>query len=305
MTIRVTHVILLVCLLVVVYQMGRDGFQSSCMPPDVKNYVYMRRVLTGNQWVCPREWQDTGCSWEHGTTQGQYQCRKLSPCVPGDPNANEYTRRTLQGARWLCPAGWQDTGCSWQHEGHGEHQCRRPKTATAATTATTTTIPTNISYYGQNASDDNGSGYVGVDLFSFGRFQVKYGDRRVYPVAVHQDHAAEWLFAVVEVTGPKIAPGFLGYVVDICNRNAPSCSNKDKNGRSFLIDIHKTGYAASGNTNNGKDFTTGNVRKVGHIPITSLPAGMFPKGDDTYVRCSGSGDKWKHLGKLKSGKETC
>jgi hypothetical protein len=47
------------------------------------------------------------------------------------------------------------------------------------------------------------------------------------------------------------------------------------------------------------------VRKVGRIPITSLPAGMFPKGDDTYVRCSGSGDKWKHLGKLKSGKETC
>ena len=61
MTIRVTHVILLVCLLVVVYQMRRDGFQSSCMPPDTKNYVYMRRVLSGNQWVCPREWQDTGC----------------------------------------------------------------------------------------------------------------------------------------------------------------------------------------------------------------------------------------------------
>lgn len=301
---RLTIVILIMCtLLVLAIHTRRDTFQQPCMPPDVQNYKYTRRVLSGNQWVCPQGWQDTGC--------GEYQCRKLSRCSTGLAKDYDFTRRVLVGNTWKCPqGGWQDTGCSWEHGERGEYQCRRKKAATQVPKASVSgSIPTNITYYGQSKSDDNGKGFIGIDLFAFDRFEVKYGNKRVYPVAVHHDHAPEWLYSVVEVSGSKITPGFLGYVVDICNRNDSSCKNKDKNGLSFLIDIHKTGFVASGNNNNGNDFTTGYVKKVGRIPITSLPAGMFPKGDNTYIMCSCqypcTNNAWKHLGKLKAGKETC
>lgn len=180
---------------------------------------------------------------------------------------------------------------------------------TSSTFSTSKGVPTNITYYGQSKADDNGVGFSGIDLFSFERYKLAYGGRRIYPVAVHHDHAHDWLYSVVEITGPKIAPGFLGYVVDICNRKDASCSNVRKNGLSFLIDIHKTGFLASGNTNNGNDFTTGYVKKIGYAPPMALPAGMFPKGDNTYVVCSCKSPctnvKWKHLGKLKARKESC
>lgn len=260
-----------------------------------------------------------------------------STCKPVDTKAYDYTTRILAGDTWRCPYTYFDTGCNWTHQGRGRYQCRRTKGSPIALSRaiaytkqvhkkkTSTSliqssskpsrsaqwVRTNITYYGQNAADDNGKGFTGVDLFKLGRSGLRYNGTPVYPVAVHHDYAHDWLYAVVEVTGPKIASGFHGYVVDICNRADDSCANVRKNGLNFLIDIHKTGFEPSGNYNNGNDFTTGKVRRVGTIPLTSLPDHLFPQGSNTYVMCGCSapctrpGQRWKKLADLKKGTVKC
>lgn len=150
-------------------------------------------------------------------------------------------------------------------------------------------IPTNISYFGQNSNDDNGEGFAGVNLHRMGTRGMTFEGKRVYPVAVHQDEAPEWMYKVVEIKGPKIAKGFYGYVVDICDRNDGDCSNRNKNGFSFLVDIHKTGFVASGNRNNGKDLTTGLVRAVGSIHPKNIPTQYLLEGASTYIACKCTG----------------
>lgn len=150
-------------------------------------------------------------------------------------------------------------------------------------------IETNITYFGQDANDDNGVGFAGVNLFRLGNGNMTFNGKRVYPVAVHHDDAAKWMYAVVELSGPKIKPGFLGYVVDICNRDDSDCKNKHSNGLNFLVDIHKTGFVASGNTNNGNDKTTGNVRRVGYISPKSIPDAYLAEGANTYIMCGCTG----------------
>lgn len=273
------YLVLLVLLVVGIY-VTRESF-TQCQAVDSKTYDYTTRIIAGNTWRCPFTWQDTGCNWTH-KGKGQYQCRRTKGSGVPLELAIKYTQQIL-----------------------GKGSVAKP--VSPKTPKQDSRIRTNITYYGQNKADDNGLGFTGVDLFSFDRYRVTYGDRRVYPVAVHHDHAHDWLYSVVEVTGPKIAPNFLGYVVDICNRNDKDCSNKDKNGLSFLIDIHKTGFVASGNRNNGRDFTTGYVKKIGHISPTKLPDGMFPKGSNTYIVCKCdapcTAPVWKSLGSLKAGKK--
>jgi len=281
------HVFFIIALAAFFYlYVTRQELFRGCMPVDTKTYDYTTRIIAGNAWRCPFTWQDTGCNWTHKNA-GQYQCRRAKGSPVPLELAIKYTQQVL---------------------GKGAIPQPVPKPAPPKP-STPTSIPTNITYYGQTKHDDNGLGFTGIDLFAFDRFRITYGDKRVYPVAVHHDHAHDWVYSVVEVTGPKIAKNFLGYVVDICNRNDSSCSNKDKNGLSFLIDIHKTGFEASGNTNNGRDFTTGYVRKVGYIPVTKLPAGMFPKGDDTYIMCACdapcTAPVWKSLRALKAGTQKC
>lgn len=146
-------------------------------------------------------------------------------------------------------------------------------------------VKTNISFYGQSKGDDNGKGFIGVDLFKVGAAGLKFNNQPVYPIAVHHDFAHSHLFKVMEVKGTRVKP-LLGYVVDICNRKDGQCKNVKKNGLNFLVDIHKTGFAAAGNTNNGNDFTTGEARVVGSIPPWDIPESAWLEGAKTYAMCS-------------------
>lgn len=161
---------------------------------------------------------------------------------------------------------------------------------------------TNITFYGQNAADDNGVGVVGVDLFAHGKAGIKFQGKSVYPVAVHQNHAASMLYKVIEVKGNGVKP-ILGHVVDMCNKNDASCSNYKKNNLSFLVDIHKTGFAAAGRSDG---VTTGDYKVIGHIPWSSLPKSVWTskvQAGSNYMLCSctndcaGNNQKWSQLGK--------
>ncbi len=217
----------------------------------------------------------------------------FTECKPGDISKYEYTRRidSTGTGTWVCPAGWSDTGCSWEHgEVEGERQCRR-RVQTRTETAGGSWIKCNISYYGQNPSDDNGEGIIGVNLMKLGTSGLSFNGRPVYPIAVHHDHAPEYLFKVLEIKGTRVNP-LLGYVADICNRNDGECKNVSRNGLNFLVDIHKTGFAAAG-TADGKDLTTGECRVVGAIPPSQIPKHTWLQGDNTWFlcKCSGKCDK--------------
>lgn len=142
---------------------------------------------------------------------------------------------------------------------------------------------TNISFYGQNAADDNGEGFVGVKLFELGKSGLKFKGRNVYPVAVHHDHASKYLYHVLEVTSDKLKPGFLGYVVDICDRADSACKNVKKNDLNFLVDIHKTGFAAAGMSDG---LHIGKFRDVGVLPAKDIPKNSWI---NDYVMCKCKG----------------
>jgi hypothetical protein len=168
-------------------------------------------------------------------------------------------------------------------------------------------IKTNITYYGQDAADDNGKGVIGVDLFKIGSSGnncsltnqsackgppvLKFNGKPVYPIAVHHDDAEKYLYKIMEIKGgSKVTPGFLGVVVDICNRVHSSCSNVNANGLKFLVDIHKTGFVASGNNNNGQDMFPGETRVVGSITPKDIPKDAWLKGSWFLCKCTGKCD---------------
>jgi len=144
-------------------------------------------------------------------------------------------------------------------------------------------VQTNITFYGQSKGDDNGEGFIGVDLFKLGELGLKFNGRPVYPIAVHHDYAHSHLFKVMEVKGNRIKP-ILGYVVDICDRKDSSCKNAFKNNLKFLVDIHKTGFTAAGTA--GNDITTGEARVIGSISPATLPTSVWIDGEKTYAMCS-------------------
>ena len=219
--------------------------------------------------------------------------------------------KNVATSKYLAPSGTSDTQTFWTLE-----KAKAPKAPNAsnASNAASRGAPisngdwqkTNISYYGQSAADDNGEGFIGVNLFKLGQSGLQFNGKKVYPVAVHHDHAPTYLYKVLEVRGDKVTPGFLGYVSDICNRKDSSCKNAYKNGLKFLVDIHKTGFEASGNKNNGNDFTTGEFRVVGQIPPTEIPKTAWLDGDKTYVmckctgQCEGKEQIWKSVKELSS-----
>lgn len=146
---------------------------------------------------------------------------------------------------------------------------------------------TVISYYGQNAADDNGFGASGVDLFKMKGLQ--FNGKPVYPVAVHHDDAPKFLYKVLHITGKGIKP-IQGVVLDFCNRKDSSCTNKNKFGKNFLIDIHKLGFTAAGQ-NDG--LTTGTYQVIGeirpsHLPKSSWPSKITSGGDSILCSCIGT-----------------
>lgn len=172
-----------------------------------------------------------------------------------------------------------------------------PQTVTQRSALRGNWVNTNISYYGGSRKDDNGIGFVNVDLRKLGQSGVTFNGRRVYPVAVHQDNAPSWLWKVVEITSnDKKVNGMYGWVVDICDRkdtgsgDDKGCNNRKMNGLNFLVDIHSTGWKAA--RTNGNKLHTGKVRIVGALPPTKVSRSAWRKG---YVmcRCSGACDSTK------------
>lgn len=164
---------------------------------------------------------------------------------------------------------------------------------------------TNITGYGQSAKDDNGEGLSGVDLFAYGRAGVTFQGKPVYPIAVHQTAAGSMMYKVLEVVGDSgsgMKP-FYGHVVDMC-AIAHGCDNHLKNGYSFLVDVHKTGFEASG----FKDgIIKGKYRVVGELRPQQLPSSVWISGvtsGKTPIMCSCSPElcknmKWTPLGACK------
>ena len=150
---------------------------------------------------------------------------------------------------------------------------------------------TNISFFGQDAADDNGVGFVGVSLANHGNAGIKFQNRPVYPAAVFMGNGAAFLYKVLEVKGANIKP-ILVHIVDLCDSSQAVCKkNSGLNGLNFLVDIHKTGFAASGNTK-GDGLTTGEYKVVGEIRPRQMPKSVWmPKvaanKDSIVCSCKG------------------
>lgn len=161
---------------------------------------------------------------------------------------------------------------------------------------------TNITFYGATSGDDNGQGFSGVNLAKYGKTPVRYDGRPVYPAAVHQDHAAHFLYKILEVEGKGVNK-LLVHIVDVCDRSDSSCQmNVKKNGLNFLIDIHQTGFKAAGLSDG---ITVGTYRVVGELRPAKMPLSAWLKGGKDYIMCSCTGkcegkeQKWTPLSKCR------
>lgn len=161
---------------------------------------------------------------------------------------------------------------------------------------------TTISFYGQSINDDNGQGFIGVDLFKHGNAGITFKGQRVYPVAVHHDHAPQFLYKLMEIEGKGLKKKIIGHVVDICNRQDSPCKNVNEHGLNFLVDIHATAFKDVG-MNDG--LTTGTYKVVGQLRPPAMPSNIWIKGAETYLMCSCTGkcegvaQKWVKVGMCK------
>lgn len=155
--------------------------------------------------------------------------------------------------------------------------------------------PTGITFFGQSKADDNGVGFVGVDLFKHGTAGLQFNGKPLFPAAVFQGDAAGLLWSVLEVRSDSFTKNKSVYVhiVDVCNSSQDVCkTNKSKHG--FLVDIHNTAYEYVG-VNDG--VLKGEYRLAGHLKPGSILSNIWLKSDD-YIACSctgsckGSDVKW-------------
>ena len=160
-----------------------------------------------------------------------------------------------------------------------------------------------ISFYGKDAIDDNGIGFSGIDLVKMRG--LTFNGKPVYPVAVHHDDAPDFMYKVLQIRGKGLRT-IQGVVVDICNRKDASCNNRDFFGRqyayanNFLIDIHKTGWAAIGKRDG---LYLGQYKVIGEMRPRLMPRDVWTNGNETSImcRCIGACDTaksqmWRKLG---------
>lgn len=165
-------------------------------------------------------------------------------------------------------------------------------TKTTKTTSGGKTIKTNITFFNDSSS------FSGVDLYKYGKSGQTWDGHRLYPAAVHHDHAAEHMYAIFRVEAPDLNPIYV-HILDICNRRDAPCTNARKNSRNFLIDVHQTGWSAIGSTTG---VIPGTCTRVGWKGPNTIPQSLFLKGGDTYVmcgctgRCEESDQTWKPVG---------
>jgi hypothetical protein len=154
---------------------------------------------------------------------------------------------------------------------------------------------TNVTFF------DDPTGFAGIDLFEHGGSGLTFDGKPIYPCAVHHDDAAEYLWSVLDVRGNGLNPIRL-HVVDICNRADGPCTNRDKNGLAFLVDVHKTGWKSIGKTTG---VLPAEFKRVGAMYPKDLPTKVFLEGDKTYVMCSCTGEckrdsqKWTPISKCR------
>lgn len=154
---------------------------------------------------------------------------------------------------------------------------------------------TGITFYGQDAKDDNGVGFAGVDLFKHGTAGLKFDGKPVFPVAVFQADAAPLLWKVLEIKSDAFTKTrtVYGHVVDVCNSGQDVCRrNTAKHG--FLVDIHKTAFDYVG-ADDGLHI--GQYRVAGEIKPSGMPSSVFLKDGTVACSCTGSCNggsvKWK------------
>lgn len=126
----------------------------------------------------------------------------------------------------------------------------------------------NLTFY------DDAKGGTGI---KFDAYPIKWNSKaNVYPIAVHQSHFQKYAYKVLEVKAN--GKTFYGHVADMCDKDDASCKNAFKNGKSFLIDLHKSGWSAAG-ANDG--ILPAKFKVVGTILPKDLPASSL----DGYVFC--------------------
>lgn len=156
----------------------------------------------------------------------------------------------------------------------------------------------NISTFG-GKGDDNDLGIIGVDLkkWNQGQNRIRFKNKTVFPVAVHQKDGPGYLYKVLEIKANNL-PVFYGLVVDVCNPDDEDCSNATRNGLNFLIDIHKSAWPALGmSESQGQQYlSTGSFKVVGKIPVKTIPRNLWHKdilSGSKYMLCSWG--KWRNL----------
>jgi hypothetical protein len=165
----------------------------------------------------------------------------------------------------------------------------------------------NVSTFG-GAGDDNGEGFVGVDLDNWKIDSLKFLGKSVIPIAVHMDHGSAYIYKVLEVKADGLPP-FYGFVVDLCDRTSDSCKNKDRGGIGFLIDVHRSGWSRLGlSVSQGESYLkTGTYTVVGEIKSSEIPKNMWTKNVQARTssmvcscpksKCDSTTAVWKELGK--------
>lgn len=154
---------------------------------------------------------------------------------------------------------------------------------------------TTISFYGQDAQDDNGVGYAGVTLKAFGTTPLRWRGSRVYPIAVAQKDWKRYAYKVLRISGPGLRP-ILGVVVDLCAANNSNCKNNVQT-YNFLVDVHKTAFGAIGMSDG---LVQGSFEVVGSMSAASFPPSYWQPtvrsgSESLQCRTGGSKLEWVSL----------
>lgn len=161
---------------------------------------------------------------------------------------------------------------------------------------------TTISFYGQNAQDDNGVGISGVNLLAFKPTSLKWQGTPVYPVAVAEKDWPRYAYKVLRIRGNGVRTIY-GVVLDACAKKDAVCTTNSRK-FGFLVDVHRAGYKAIGRSDGLVD---GTFEEVGSISAADIPDALWSSSvrrGSNYLQCRGSNGKLAWV-PLKNRTTTC